>query len=107
MTDATYLRHFITSHPDYRHDSVVSPAIIHDVYIMAHKVGTRDLDLHECIGRDVAIPDDGPDIAKLDAIDWDALDDLFKSDGTGSWTGTALKVTTTTATSSAEPNGCS
>lgn len=31
MTPATWIRHFIVTHPEYKHDSVVSEAINYDL----------------------------------------------------------------------------
>jgi len=50
MTPATWMRHFITSHEEYAGDSVISPAIAHDLMVACHKIGTGERPCPELLG---------------------------------------------------------
>lgn len=39
MTPAAWIRNFVREHPDYKHDSVVSPKTAADLMAKCHKVG--------------------------------------------------------------------
>ena len=50
LTPATYLRRFVMTHPDYRQDSVVSPAIAHDLLVRCQQIGEGSVRCHELLG---------------------------------------------------------
>jgi len=50
QTDADYIRTFVTSHPDYKQDSVVSPAIVHDLAVVCDSIGRGVLNPPELFG---------------------------------------------------------
>ena len=50
MTNADWIRNFVTSHPDYKQDSVVSPAIAHDLAKACDAVGCGDHQPAELLG---------------------------------------------------------
>lgn len=50
MTGATYLRKLVTSHPDYKQDSVVSPSINYDLIKTVDKVAKGELKAPELLG---------------------------------------------------------
>ncbi|KAI9319784.1 glutamate-cysteine ligase-domain-containing protein [Dichotomocladium elegans] len=50
MTGATYLRKLVTSHPDYKQDSVVSPAITYDLVTTVDRIARGDLKAPELLG---------------------------------------------------------
>lgn len=50
MTPATWMRHFIMTHPEYAGDSVISPAIAHDVMVACHQIGTGERSCPELLG---------------------------------------------------------
>merc|ERR1712167_161959 len=39
VTGASWIRKFVTTHPDYQKDSIVSPKIARDLAVAAHEVG--------------------------------------------------------------------
>ncbi|KDO31647.1 hypothetical protein SPRG_03567 [Saprolegnia parasitica CBS 223.65] len=49
-TAATWMRRFVCSHPDYHHDSVVSPSIAHDLMDVCAKIGEGALQCPELLG---------------------------------------------------------
>jgi glutamate--cysteine ligase catalytic subunit len=49
LTTAAYLRKFVTEHPDYKHDSVVSERINYDLVKMAVSVGEGEI-IPELVG---------------------------------------------------------
>eukprot|EP01114_Cavostelium_apophysatum_P017669 TRINITY_DN5307_c0_g1_i1.p1 TRINITY_DN5307_c0_g1~~TRINITY_DN5307_c0_g1_i1.p1 ORF type:complete len:627 (+),score=179.73 TRINITY_DN5307_c0_g1_i1:107-1987(+) len=50
QTTAAYMRHFVTSHPDYKKDSVVSPLINYDLMEHCAKIGSGEIHPTELIG---------------------------------------------------------
>jgi len=44
QTTASFIRHFVKSHPAYKHDSVVSQEIAHDLMMAGAAIGERSLD---------------------------------------------------------------
>ncbi len=54
MTPATWMRQFVDKHPDYQHDSVITPQIAHDLLTTCHNIGTGVTPCPEILG-DVAI----------------------------------------------------
>ncbi|KAJ8655256.1 hypothetical protein O0I10_009124 [Lichtheimia ornata] len=50
MTGATYLRHLVMNHPDYKHDSVVSPSITYDLINTVDKIARGELKAPELLG---------------------------------------------------------
>merc|ERR1719473_108504 len=38
MTTATWMRHFVTTHPDYKHDSIVTAEIAYDLMKECHEI---------------------------------------------------------------------
>lgn len=51
QTDADWIRSFVTSHPEYRGDSVVSPAVAHDLMEACDAVGQGVLQPEELLGK--------------------------------------------------------
>ncbi|KAI8146644.1 glutamate-cysteine ligase-domain-containing protein [Fennellomyces sp. T-0311] len=50
MTGATYLRKLVTSHPDYKQDSVVSPEITYDLIQTVDRIAKGELKAPELLG---------------------------------------------------------
>ncbi|KAG0169334.1 hypothetical protein DFQ28_006514 [Apophysomyces sp. BC1034] len=50
MTGAAYLRQFVTNHPDYKHDSVVTPAITYDMIKTVDKIAKGEIKVPELLG---------------------------------------------------------
>jgi glutamate--cysteine ligase catalytic subunit len=50
MTGATYLRHLVMQHPDYKHDSVVSSSITYDIVKAADDIAEGKLRVPELLG---------------------------------------------------------
>eukprot|EP01035_Chromulina_nebulosa_P029414 gene29414-38983_t len=50
ITPATWMRRFVTSHPDYRKDSVISPSIAHDLMIACNAIGNGTRSCPELLG---------------------------------------------------------
>jgi glutamate--cysteine ligase catalytic subunit len=50
MTPATWIRQFVQSHPDYKHDSVVSPSIAYDLMIACKEIGEGERPCPEILG---------------------------------------------------------
>lgn len=50
MTPAAWMRSFIRSHADYKHDSLVSPRIATDLMVACHKIGQGQLHVPELHG---------------------------------------------------------
>lgn len=51
MTPATWIRSFVTSHPAYKHDSVVSDEIAHDLMIACRDIGEGTRHCPELLGN--------------------------------------------------------
>ena len=51
MTPATWMRQFVTSHPDYKQDSVISPAIAHDLLLACKGIGEGTVPCPELLGN--------------------------------------------------------
>lgn len=51
VTAATYFRQFITSHPAYKHDSVISPEIAHDLLQRCTQIGDGRIACPEVLGN--------------------------------------------------------
>ena len=82
VTPATWMRHFVRTHPAYKKDSVVSPEIAYDLTIACRDIGLGKLHVPELLGN-VKIDPIGPDQAyetKLDStrIQNDRLVDLLQ-----------------------------
>ncbi len=50
MTPATWMRQFVTSHPAYQQDSVVSPEIAHDLMRACKEIGEGSRQVPELFG---------------------------------------------------------
>lgn len=50
MTTATWIREFVTNHPDYKHDSVVSESIAYDLMIACKEIGEGERSCPELLG---------------------------------------------------------
>eukprot|EP00602_Paraphysomonas_sp_CaronLab_P001393 CAMPEP_0185025476 /NCGR_PEP_ID=MMETSP1103-20130426/8414_1 /TAXON_ID=36769 /ORGANISM="Paraphysomonas bandaiensis, Strain Caron Lab Isolate" /LENGTH=662 /DNA_ID=CAMNT_0027558679 /DNA_START=268 /DNA_END=2256 /DNA_ORIENTATION=- len=50
MTTASWIRKFVTEHPDYKHDSVVSSSIAYDLMIACKEIGEGDRACPELLG---------------------------------------------------------
>ncbi|KAF7727431.1 hypothetical protein EC973_007500 [Apophysomyces ossiformis] len=50
MTGAAYLRKFVTSHPDYKQDSVVTPTITYDMVKTVDKIAKGEIKVPELLG---------------------------------------------------------
>lgn len=50
MTGAAYIRQLVTSHPDYKQDSVVSSQITYDLLQRAAQIGTGEYKARELTG---------------------------------------------------------
>lgn len=54
VTTATWIRQFVTSHPDYKKDSLVSPKMNYDLMCLVQKIGEEDeaalKQLEPCVG---------------------------------------------------------
>jgi hypothetical protein len=50
MTTATWIREFVQSHPDYRHDSVISDSIAYDLMIACKQIGEGERPCPELYG---------------------------------------------------------
>jgi len=55
QTTASFIRSFVKSHPAYKHDSVVSQEIAHDLMVASAAIGEGRLDARELLGDDVVI----------------------------------------------------
>jgi glutamate--cysteine ligase catalytic subunit len=56
MTDAAWIRRFVTNHPAYQQDSVVSQEIAYDLILACQEVGLGDREFSEVIGDVVIKP---------------------------------------------------
>ncbi|KAI8994509.1 glutamate-cysteine ligase-domain-containing protein [Pilobolus umbonatus] len=54
MTGAAYLRQFVTKHPAYKHDSVVSPEITYDLVKRADQIAKGEFKVPELLGSNSA-----------------------------------------------------
>lgn len=54
MTPATWMRKFVNEHPAYRHDSIITQQIAHDLLTTCHGIGTGAILCPEILG-DVVI----------------------------------------------------
>jgi len=70
QTTAKYLRDFARAHPDYKHDSVVTERMAHDIAVMCADVGEGRLHAPELLGDWVVKPveDEREFEAKLDGV---------------------------------------
>lgn len=50
MTFATWMRHFITQHKDYKHDSRVSDKIQYDLFNVVDRVQNGEITIPEMFG---------------------------------------------------------
>jgi len=50
MTTAQWMRHFVTSHPDYKQDSVVSDAIAYDLLMKCDQLEKGTFKCHQLFG---------------------------------------------------------
>ena len=50
-TGAKWIREFVTNHPDYNRDSVISPKVARDLALAAHEVGVGARDAKALTGR--------------------------------------------------------
>lgn len=50
ITAATYFRNFVQAHPGYRHDSVISPEIAHDLLVRCSDIGNGHIQCPEILG---------------------------------------------------------
>lgn len=50
MTTATWIRKFVTEHPDYKHDSVVSDSIAYDLMVACREIGEGERACPELLG---------------------------------------------------------
>lgn len=50
MTPATWMRRFVDQHPEYQHDSVITPQIAHDLLTTCHGIGTGEIACPEILG---------------------------------------------------------
>ena len=53
MTTATWMREFITKHPDYKHDSFISESIAHDLLVACNEIGKGTRPCPEILGSHV------------------------------------------------------
>ena len=51
MTTAAWMRHFVTSHPDYQHDSVVSEKINYDLIAKLRDITEERCSCPELLGK--------------------------------------------------------
>ena len=51
LTAATWMRQFITKHPDYKSDSVVSEKITYDLFCQVDKMASREEQCPELTGK--------------------------------------------------------
>lgn len=51
QTDADWIRNFVTTHPDYKQDSVVSPPIAHDLMVACDEIGRAVLQPEVLLGK--------------------------------------------------------
>jgi len=56
QTTASFIRHFVKSHPAYKHDSVVSQEIAHDLMVAGAAIGEGRLDAPQLLGDVVIEP---------------------------------------------------
>jgi len=56
MTNAAWMRKFVTTHPDYQGDSVVPPTTAHDLMKAAHEIGTGERCCEHVLGEIVIEP---------------------------------------------------
>ena len=54
MTTASWIRKFVTEHPDYKQDSVVSESIAYDLMIACKQIGEGERPCPELLG-DISI----------------------------------------------------
>jgi len=73
LTNAAWQRKFVAEHDDYLSDSVVSPAIAHDLMQAAHEIGTGQRACKEVLGQVIVEP-----IHPVDA--WDVKLDSSRVD---------------------------
>ena len=55
-TAAQYIRDFVRNHPTYKHDSVVSPEIAHDLMVAAADIGEGRMEAPELLGDVLIAP---------------------------------------------------
>jgi glutamate--cysteine ligase catalytic subunit len=51
MTNATWMRHVVTNHPAYKHDSVVSDEIAYDLLWTMKKISTGEVECPRVLPR--------------------------------------------------------
>lgn len=51
ITPATWIRQFVQSHPDYKHDSVIPPSTAHDLLQTCQAIGEGRLACPELLGE--------------------------------------------------------
>ena len=51
MTTASWIRKFVHSHPDYKHDSVVSDTVTYDLMRHMHDISQDKVPCPELIGK--------------------------------------------------------
>jgi glutamate--cysteine ligase catalytic subunit len=56
MTPATWMRNFVRKHPEYKHDSVVTPCIAHDLVKACNDIGLGRLPCPALLGQIVIEP---------------------------------------------------
>lgn len=50
MTAAQWMRHFVMSHPDYKHDSVVTDSIAYDLLMRCDQIEKGEVKCHQLFG---------------------------------------------------------
>ena len=56
ITPATWMRNFVRNHEDYKHDSVITDAIAHDLLIACKQIGEGKLHVPELLGDNYVKP---------------------------------------------------